>query len=50
MFRWIALKAINKVLVYVEKQLVQDPEDGFLLSVKEKLIAARTALQDLKNR
>lgn len=50
MFRWIAVKAIDKVLVYVDKKLAQDPSDSLLVSVKERLVAAREALTQLKNR
>lgn len=50
MFRWIAVKAIDKVLVYVDKKLSQDPNDSLLVGVKEKLVAAKVALTQLKNR
>lgn len=50
MFRWIALKAIDRVLNYVDKKLEQDPNDGLLIAVRERLLAARTALVELKNR
>jgi hypothetical protein len=49
MFRWIAVKAIDKVLVYVDKKLAQDPEDKFFVAGRTKLLDVKAWLQQLKH-